>query len=119
MVIDKSIKRVTVGNTDIQRIMSGGGILWQAKTYKISWESGEKYGDAYIETNKVLYYNFILKNGKIIGKNAVDSNPRNNLGKVIYIVSDIRVTEIKPFELDEGAYHFIVLRVGRVVEYTK
>lgn len=29
MIIDKSIKRVTVGNTDIQRIMHGGGILWQ------------------------------------------------------------------------------------------
>lgn len=25
MIIDKSIKRVTVGNTDIQRIMHGGG----------------------------------------------------------------------------------------------
>lgn len=29
MIIDKSIKRITVGNTDIQRIMHGGGILWQ------------------------------------------------------------------------------------------
>ena len=29
MIIDKSIKRVTVANTDIQRIMHGGGILWQ------------------------------------------------------------------------------------------
>ncbi|WP_311564288.1 hypothetical protein [Peptoniphilus duerdenii] len=32
MIIDKSIKRVTVGNTDIQRIMHGGGILWQKNT---------------------------------------------------------------------------------------
>lgn len=24
MIIDKSIKRVTIGNTDIQKIMSGG-----------------------------------------------------------------------------------------------
>ncbi len=29
MIIDKSIKRVTVGNTYIYRIMSGGGILWE------------------------------------------------------------------------------------------
>lgn len=29
MIIDKSIKCVTVANTDIQRIMHGGGILWQ------------------------------------------------------------------------------------------
>lgn len=29
MIIDKSIKRITIGNTDIQRIMHGGGILWQ------------------------------------------------------------------------------------------
>ena len=29
MIIDKSIKCITVGNTDIQRIMHGGGILWQ------------------------------------------------------------------------------------------
>ena len=33
MITDKSIKRVTVGNTDIQRIMCGGGILWQ-KIYR-------------------------------------------------------------------------------------
>ena len=29
MKIEKNIKRVTVGNTDIRRIMNGGGILWQ------------------------------------------------------------------------------------------
>lgn len=32
MIIDKSIKRVTIGNTEIQKIMSGGGILWQKNT---------------------------------------------------------------------------------------
>lgn len=29
MIIDKSIKHVTIGNSEIQRIMHGGGILWQ------------------------------------------------------------------------------------------
>lgn len=29
MIIDKTIKHVTIGNTDIQRIMHGGGILWE------------------------------------------------------------------------------------------
>ena len=33
MVIDKNTKQVMLGNTEIKRIMSGGGILWQ-KIYK-------------------------------------------------------------------------------------
>lgn len=33
MIIDKNIKRVSIGNTNIQRIMHGGGILWQRKIF--------------------------------------------------------------------------------------
>lgn len=47
MIIDKSIKRITVGNTDIQRIMHGGGILWQ-KSYV--WK---KYECQFIYEEKV------------------------------------------------------------------
>lgn len=31
MIIEKSIKRVTIGNTDIQRIMNGGGYFVASK----------------------------------------------------------------------------------------
>lgn len=33
MIVDKSTKRVSVGNTEIQKIMSGGGIIWQRKIF--------------------------------------------------------------------------------------
>ena len=32
MIIDESIKRVTIGNTKIAKILSGGGILWEKKS---------------------------------------------------------------------------------------
>lgn len=81
MIIDETIKRVIVGNTDIQRIMHGGGILWQYykhrwKKHSIAYEDRQR--DIVTKTHKPkqlsydssvnddFYTDYKLENGKII-----------------------------------------------------
>ena len=67
MKIDKNITRITVGNTEIQKIMSGGGIIWEKeKVYRIEWvQSGQTNSDNH-QYDNYLYTSYEMVNGEII-----------------------------------------------------
>lgn len=48
MLIDKNIKQVMLGNVEIKRIMSGGGILWQKEIWHQINNPVDDYGDGFI-----------------------------------------------------------------------
>lgn len=67
MIIDESIKRVTVGNPDIQGIMHGGGILWEKeKVYRIVWSKVGSTDSDDTRYNNSLYTSYKIERGKII-----------------------------------------------------
>lgn len=103
MIIDKSIKRVTVGNTDIQRIMHGGGIVWQKlykwKVYELDKTNIYRYrleSDRYESGNNPFWELTIFDNldinpmtGDIYGTGKQDLIRGNNPGQYSgYIIED-------------------------------
>lgn len=51
----KDIKEVKAGNVEIQRIMSGGGILWQKEIWHQINNPVDDYGDGFIFFNVGLF----------------------------------------------------------------
>ena len=67
MIIDKNIKHVTIGNTKIDKILSGGGIIWEKeKVYRIVWSKVGSTDSDDKDYNDYLYTSFELIGGKIV-----------------------------------------------------
>lgn len=67
MIIDKNIKHVSIANTRIVKILSGGGILWEKeKVYRIEWSKVGSTDSDDKDYNGYLYTSFELIDGKIV-----------------------------------------------------
>lgn len=89
MIIDKSIKGITIGNTEIQKIMTGGGIIWQKSVDLKQLPIGSKIVDP-----NTKYY------GKPIVWIIADKNHRGYPDNTITLISE-KVLCLKAFDAAE------------------
>lgn len=73
MIIKENIKDVSIANTRISKILSGGGIIWEKeKVYKIVWSKVGSTDSDDKDYNDFLYKSYQINKGNIIPVEKID-----------------------------------------------
>lgn len=92
MIIKENIKDVSIANTRIAKILSGGGIIWEKeKVYRVEWTKVGTTDSDDKDYNNFLYKSYQINKGNIIPVEKYDML----WGSLFYY---IRGNQIKKFE---------------------
>ena len=104
MIIDSSITRVSIGNTEIYKIMSGGGIIWEReRPFSIDWYITINQSFSVDNIKKNFKTSYKIKDGKFIAYGDIENI---KLGEEYYGINSVSKCIIKVFMGDKYSVEF-------------